>query len=274
MSGWFGYGRVHGVGEETPSDPAYSRVTNPERFGPLHPAMLAIIDRLESDFDVEREEKFGLDEELERGLDLARGDVRLTPRDPDAAPIAVAFTAFPGLRLRFGRWYIEPFPDCGCDACDESVEGEVEQLRNMVDDVIAGRFRESIEIPLISFRGSGWVHTRFWSPDGRRAIRGSRVDRGRAREMSGGQRRLELNWKPWTLRQLAAHGRPSAGSNPSVERNSVPGVSPSRQTKPTEHVEQAATSEIVAVLISPNPPKDTDGRREESGRGVRELQGK
>ena len=28
------------------------------------------------------------------------------------------------------------------------------------------------------------------------------------------------------------------------------------------------------VRVSPNPPKDTDGRREESGRGVRELQGK
>ena len=27
-------------------------------------------------------------------------------------------------------------------------------------------------------------------------------------------------------------------------------------------------------FVSPNPPKDTDGRREESGRGVRELQGK
>ena len=26
--------------------------------------------------------------------------------------------------------------------------------------------------------------------------------------------------------------------------------------------------------LSPNPPKDTDGRREESGRGVREIQGK
>ena len=26
--------------------------------------------------------------------------------------------------------------------------------------------------------------------------------------------------------------------------------------------------------VSPNPPKDTDGRREESGRWVRELQGK
>ena len=29
-----------------------------------------------------------------------------------------------------------------------------------------------------------------------------------------------------------------------------------------------------ALGLSPNPPKDTDGRREESGRGVRELQGK
>ena len=28
------------------------------------------------------------------------------------------------------------------------------------------------------------------------------------------------------------------------------------------------------LRLSPNPPKDTDGRREESGRGVRELQGK
>ena len=30
----------------------------------------------------------------------------------------------------------------------------------------------------------------------------------------------------------------------------------------------------VRTYLSPNPPKDTDGRREESGRGVRELQGK
>ena len=29
-----------------------------------------------------------------------------------------------------------------------------------------------------------------------------------------------------------------------------------------------------SCCLSPNPPKDTDGRREESGRGVRELQGK
>ena len=34
-----------------------------------------------------------------------------------------------------------------------------------------------------------------------------------------------------------------------------------------------ATTFLVASL-SPNPPKDTDGRREDSGRGVRELQGR
>ena len=207
--GWFAYGS----GEESQTDPAYSRVTNPERFRPLHTAMLAIIDRFESDFEVERAEGFSFDEKLARGLDLARADVRLTPKDPDAAPISVVFTAFPGLRIRFGRWYIEPFPVCGCDACDESAEGEIERLSDMVDDVTAGRFREAIEIPLISFMGAGWVETRFWSPDGRRRRHRSRVDRRRGREMSGGRRRLDLNWKPWPRRQVARRGGPGPGSN-------------------------------------------------------------
>ena len=33
-------------------------------------------------------------------------------------------------------------------------------------------------------------------------------------------------------------------------------------------------SPLPSLTLSPNPPKDTDGRREENGRGVRELQGK
>ena len=209
--GWFAYGAC-GTGEESQLDPAYSRVTNPERFHPLHTAMLAVIDRLESDFEVERAEGFVFDEKLTRGLELAREDVRLTPKDPDAAPISVLFTAFPGLRIRFGRWYIEPFPGCGCDACDESAEGEIERLNDMIDDVTAGRFREAIEIPLFSFKEAVWVETRFWSPDGRRSRNRSRVDRRQGFEMSGGRRRLDLNWKPWPRRQLARHGGPGPGS--------------------------------------------------------------
>ena len=89
-------------------------------------------------FEVERTEGFGLDEELETGLDIARSGVQLIPADPEAAPIVVVFTAFPGLHNRFGRWYMEPFPDCGCDACDGSAEGEIERLNEMFDDVTAG----------------------------------------------------------------------------------------------------------------------------------------
>ena len=206
MSGWSRW-----EGEESPTDTAYSRVTNAERFRPLHTAMLEIIGWLEKDFEVERTDEYGLDEELERGLNLAGPGVRLSAKNADAAPITVVFTAFPGLHLRFGRWYKEHFPSCGCDACDESVEGEIERLNEMVDDVTAGRFREAIETPPISFMGSGWREAKFWSPDERRTSRSrtsSRVEGFRAREMTGGRRRLDLNWKPWQRRQLAGRSGP------------------------------------------------------------------
>ena len=198
MLGRFGYASDGKAGP--PPDPAYSRVTNAERFRPLHSAMLEIIGRLESDFDVERTEGYGLDPELERGLDLTRPHVRLSPRNHDAAPLAVVFSTFPGLHVRFGRWYRELFPSCGCDACDESAEAEIERLNEMVDDVVAGRYFEAIRRPLISLMGSGWRETKFWSPVGRRTNR-SRVDSLRAREMAGGRRRLDLNWKPWRRRR-------------------------------------------------------------------------
>ena len=192
-------------GPEGPPDEAYSRVTNPERFLPLHDAMQGIIGRLETDFQVERTEGYGLDEELEKRMDLAGPSVRLSPMDSDAAPIGVTFTTFPGLYLRFGRWYTEPFPNCGCDACDETAEGEIERLKYVVDDVTAGRFREGIRCPLISFVGSAWRETEFWSPDdGRPSIRSLKrkpIDVLRAREMSGGRRKLDLNWKPWSRRR-------------------------------------------------------------------------
>ena len=39
-------------------------------------------------------------------------------------------------------------------------------------------------------------------------------------------------------------------------------------------VNLATYQRAVVLRVNPNPPKDTDGRREESGRVVRELQGK
>ena len=78
------------------------------------------------------------------------------------------------------------------------VEGEIERLSEMVEDVIAGRFRETLRRPLISFMVSAWMETKMWSPDGRRSTRRSRVDRLSAHRMSGGRRRLDLKWEPWS----------------------------------------------------------------------------
>ncbi len=194
-------------GPDGPPPEAYSRVTDAKRFGPLHAAMREIIARLLSEYDVTLTKGYGLDAELELRITLAAPSVRLTPSDSSAAPISIAFTDFPGLHLRFGRWHVEPFPDCGCDACDESAEGEIERLIDIVDDVTAGRFREGIRIPLLS--RSGWRETELWAdktqlPQRNTGIwsRGSsRIDRQQARSMTGGARRMDLNWKPWPRRQ-------------------------------------------------------------------------
>lgn len=180
-------------GPDGPPPEAYSRVTDPERFRPLHAATEALLAELGAAFDVERADGYGIDEELEV-TELARPTVRLLPREPDAAPLIVAFTAFPGIRLRAGLWFIEPFPSCGCDACDETADGEALRMREVVDNVVAGRFREGVSMSLI---GDGWYWQQFWSPHGRKSGR-SRIGRKKASEMiaeAGGRRSIE--WAPW-----------------------------------------------------------------------------
>jgi hypothetical protein len=190
-------------GPEGPPPEAYSRVTNPERFQPLHSYLVGLITRLEADYDVERLEGSGLGDELER-VDLVRPCVKLLPRDPGAAPIAVAFTAFPGLVVRVGRWYRDTFPSCGCDACDETADGEIARLTQMVDDVTAGRFREAIWLPLV---GDGWQEAEFWSPCGRSSSR-TLVDHSDARQMLAGSDCLRLEWRPWPCQEKGDQTHP------------------------------------------------------------------
>lgn len=176
-----------------PPPEAYSRLTDPERFRPLHAAAEALISELEASFDVVRTDGYGIDEELEV-TELARPTVSLVPRDANAAPLTVAFTAFPGISLRAGRWYVWPFPSCGCDACDETAEVEARLMRELVEDVVEGRFREGVSMSMI---GDGWYWQQFWSPHGRKSGR-SRIGRKKAYAMiaeAGGRRSIE--WAPW-----------------------------------------------------------------------------
>ena len=91
-------------GIEGPPPEAYSRITDPERFRALHDFAVRLLSRLEATFDVDRLEAYGVDHELEDRSDLVRPSVKLIPRSPDAAPIVLVFTAFPGLHVRLGRW--------------------------------------------------------------------------------------------------------------------------------------------------------------------------
>ena len=97
----------------------------------------------------------------------------------------VAFTQFPGLHLRFGAWHTEPFPDCGCDACDETPDGSIEEMTRMVDAVASGGFGESMRVPLLL--GDGWRGSEFrFNHDYEGFSRSrSRVRRSRAVEMTG-----------------------------------------------------------------------------------------
>ena len=182
-------------GPEGPPEEAYSRVTDAGRFEPLHTAAIEMIAKLDAGFEVERVEGYGLDDELEGPFTCARPSVKLSPLDPAAAPITVTFSDYPGLHIRFGRWSTQLFPVCGCDACDESAEDEIERLTMMVDSVTNGGFREVVE--------DGWLKTEFWTPGYGGTSSGSSVGWARALQMSGGRRRLELDWKSWPRRRAA-----------------------------------------------------------------------
>ena len=188
-------------GAEGPPEEAYSRVTNPERFLPLHAVATELLDRLEREFAVDRLEGHDADDDWS-GVTLARPPIRLVPHDPQAAPIVVAFTDFPGLYLKFGSWHTEIFPNCGCDACDEMPDELIEEMTGMVEAVVSGGFREAMRVPWLL--GDGWHESEIQFSGGGFQRGESRVSRSRALKMTGGERYVTLDWKPWPRRSATA----------------------------------------------------------------------
>jgi hypothetical protein len=192
-------------GPEGPPPEAYARVTNPERFQPLHTFAEGLAARLEAAFDVERTEGYGMDVDLERP-GIARPTIRLTPRNPRAAPVVFAFTAFPGVVTRSGQRQVDAFPSCGCDACDEHAEDEIDRLGWLIDQVTAGRFREAIDVPLW---GAARHHTELWSADGSRQASGIRLERAEARRRRSEAHREAFDWEAWPSAPGPRHVNPS-----------------------------------------------------------------
>ena len=86
-------------GPEGPPEDAYSRVTEPERFMPLHAWALEAVALLNTSYEVALEEGIGMDAELER-RPLSRPTLKVAPLQDSCAPITIAFTDFPGLAVR------------------------------------------------------------------------------------------------------------------------------------------------------------------------------
>lgn len=133
-----GSGASRWGGGSNPPDEAYGRVTDPERFRPLHVAADALVAELESDFEVDRTDGLDVDPELSSVYGEHLRTTRLTPRSPAAAPVTISWSAFPGVHVRLGHRCKAAFPICGCDACDEEAEWLVELLRDTVLSVTRG----------------------------------------------------------------------------------------------------------------------------------------
>ena len=179
-------------GDEGPPEDAYSRVTEPERFRPLHDWALEAVAQLEVHYEVTRDEGEGMDSELERPP-LSRPTLKLTPLRDSCAPITIAFNDLPGLAVRLGRWATEWFPTCGCDACDEMPEEEFERFTELLSDVVAGRFRESL---YLQRTGDGQSRNEFWSTM-HRSSGGGRVPRDEASQVLNGEENIVVEWMPW-----------------------------------------------------------------------------
>lgn len=162
----------------------------------MHSRARELVDSLWVDYEASRGSSF----ELLPGMTSFReadAPVSLTPVAATAAPIAIAFTDFPSLLVRYGSWHVESFPVCGCDACDETVEGEAERLEDLLLHVVAGRFREELVVPWIRQpRLRYWLGGGTGSPDFRSGWR--TLPRAHATALGRAGR---IDWEPWPKRR-------------------------------------------------------------------------
>jgi hypothetical protein len=138
-------------GQDGPPTDTYSVVTHPERFAPLHLVADALIEHLVDTYDVQISHDPAHAHDFVHPMDFLRV-TRVTPADPAAAPLTFAFTGFPAVIVHAGLLHDFVYPICGCDACDDTADGQVEMLEQHVLAVAAGNYREAYtpgeELPL------------------------------------------------------------------------------------------------------------------------------
>ncbi len=187
-------------GMDGPPDDAYSVLTHPERFRPVHDVARALIAYLERTYDVTVSEGPALLAEVSERYVRATAAVRLTPANPRSAPITVVFTDPPGIVLVAGALLVEPLPGCGCDACDDSAETVADDLEWRVFAVVEGGFTERVTRRLRT-----WVSHGLERSDGYRGGEGLAGADTTRRQLADARDRLAPldggRWEPWSPRE-------------------------------------------------------------------------
>lgn len=191
------YGERWGTG--SPPDDSYSVLTHPERFQPLHDIAHALIAYLERAYDVTLNDNTALLADVSERYVAATAAVDVTPASPRSAPITFIFTNLPGVVLKAGALVAEPFPSCGCDACDEVWHTAADDLEWCVKAIVEGGLSEQVTRgprPKVSHRLQG--------ADAWRSAEGPADARITRRELAAARDRLspldDGRWEPWRPR--------------------------------------------------------------------------
>ncbi len=162
-------------------------MTHAAGYSVLHDAARELLDQLSRDYAVEVITGPQVDEDL-AGRTPSETTVRLQPSTGAGAPLTVAFTAFPGLIVRFGTWQVEAYPVCGCDACDEQPADLVDRFRDQVRAAVSDGFTESLT--------HGWRRS-FLTMEAGGSRREAIMSRAEGRRLGDDEVRV---WSPWTAK--------------------------------------------------------------------------
>jgi hypothetical protein len=183
-------------GPEGPPEEAYGRVTAPERYAALADAADTVVASLADAYDVEVVEgppaASDAPPAAAGGPARAIRAVRLTPAT--GARLIVTVTDFPGVRVDAGHWWSRTFPQCGCDACDETPEDLIEELSQTLVAVAEGGLVERLNRRWLAagLTGGGWA-----------SEGNQRLDREQYAELSRRAPAGRYAWPPWPRRTPA-----------------------------------------------------------------------
>lgn len=174
-------------GDDSPPEHAYSRVSHPERFAPVVSVVDALVDHLETWYDVDVDRR--TDESGERVWRL---------RPTTGATVTLTGPA-ESVRIEAGALTREYAPSCTCDACDETAESVADQLEETLLAIAAGGLREVFPVG-----HRRWLHTELRTPGGGGRSGGGEPDPSLSAERLDDAAHLLARlpdgwWPAWTL---------------------------------------------------------------------------